>query len=91
METASGTGAFIIDDVTVSYVPALPIQTDIPSVKDVVTEFPVGAAITGAEILAEHGQLLTKHFNSVTPGQRAQVGRHRADREHVHLRRRPTR
>ncbi len=68
VETASTTGSFHIDDVAVSYVPALPIQTGIPSVKDVITEFPVGAAITGAEIVTEHGQLLSKHFDSVTPG-----------------------
>ncbi|MCO8270287.1 endo-1,4-beta-xylanase [Actinoplanes sp. TRM 88003] len=68
VETASSTESLYIDDVTASYVPALPIQTNIPSVQDVVTEFPVGAAITGAEIVTEHGQLLDKHFNSVTPG-----------------------
>ncbi|GAA4956011.1 endo-1,4-beta-xylanase [Actinoplanes utahensis] len=68
VETASTTGSFYLDDVTAGYVPALPVQTGIPSVKDVVTEFPVGAAITGAEIVAEHGRLLTKHFNSITPG-----------------------
>jgi endo-1,4-beta-xylanase len=68
VETASATGSFHIDDVTASYVPALPVQTDIPSVKDVITEFPVGAAITGAETVTEHGQLLTRHFDSVTPG-----------------------
>ena len=68
VETASTTGSLFLDDVTVSYVPALPIQTDIPSVRDVVTEFPVGAAVTGAEIIGEHGQLLSKHFSSITPG-----------------------
>ncbi|BCY07085.1 endo-1,4-beta-xylanase [Actinoplanes sp. L3-i22] len=68
VETASTTGSLYLDDVTASYVPALPIQTDIPAVKDVVTEFPVGAAITGAEITTEHGDLLARHFNSVTPG-----------------------
>jgi endo-1,4-beta-xylanase len=68
VETASTTGDLHVDDLTAAYVPALPVQTDIPSVKDVVTEFPVGAAITGAEIVTEHGQLLTKHFDSVTPG-----------------------
>jgi endo-1,4-beta-xylanase len=68
VETASTTGSLHIDDVTAGYVPALPVQTDIPAVKDVVTEFPVGAAITGAEIVTEHGQLLTRHFDSVTPG-----------------------
>ncbi len=68
VETASTTGALAIDDITISYTPALPIQTDIPSVREVVTEFPVGVAITGAEIVTEHGQLLARHFNSVTPG-----------------------
>ena len=68
VETSSTTGSFHLDDVTASYVPALPVQTDIPALKDVVTEFPVGAAITGAETVAEHGQLLTRHFTSVTPG-----------------------
>ncbi|MGK5682769.1 endo-1,4-beta-xylanase [Actinoplanes sp. URMC 104] len=68
VETSSTTGDLFIDDVAASYVPVLPIQTDIPSLKDVVDEFPVGAAITGAEILTEHGQLLGKHFASVTPG-----------------------
>ncbi|MFC4068521.1 endo-1,4-beta-xylanase [Actinoplanes subglobosus] len=68
VETASTTGDLYIDDVTASYVPALPIQTDIPAVKDVITEFPVGAAITGAETVTQHGQLLTRHFDSVTPG-----------------------
>nr|BFE72964.1 hypothetical protein GCM10020092_062650 [Actinoplanes digitatis] len=78
VETADTTGSFFVDDVTVSYVPALPIQTDIPRIRDVVTEFPVGAAITAAETLGVHGELLARHFTSVTPRQRAQVGRHRA-------------
>ncbi|WP_304523823.1 endo-1,4-beta-xylanase [Actinoplanes sp. DH11] len=68
VETAAGTGAFHIDDVTVSYVPSLPIQTDIPAVRDAVTSFPVGAAITGAETVTTHGDLLERHFDSVTPG-----------------------
>ncbi|MBU2668884.1 endo-1,4-beta-xylanase [Actinoplanes bogorensis] len=68
VETASTTGSFFLDDVSASYVPALPIQTDIPSVRDVVREFPVGAAITGAETVTQHGELLAKHFGSVTPG-----------------------
>ncbi|MFI5839300.1 endo-1,4-beta-xylanase [Catenuloplanes sp. NPDC051500] len=68
VETATGTGDLHLDDVTVSYLPETPIQTDIPSVRDVVTEFPVGAAITPAALLGEHGKLLTKHFDSVTPG-----------------------
>ncbi len=68
VETASTTGAFFLDDVTVSYVPATPIQTDIPRVRDVVTEFPVGVAITAVETLGLHGDLLARHFDTVTPG-----------------------
>ncbi|MDR7273740.1 endo-1,4-beta-xylanase [Catenuloplanes atrovinosus] len=68
VETANATGEFHVDDVTVTYVPATPIQEDIPSIKDVVTEFPVGAAITPVALIGEHGRLLTKHFDSVTPG-----------------------
>jgi endo-1,4-beta-xylanase len=68
VETANTTGSFFVDDVVVSYVPALPIQTDIPRIRDVVTEFPVGAAITAAETLGVHGELLARHFTSVTPG-----------------------
>ncbi|AGZ41807.1 endo-1,4-beta-xylanase [Actinoplanes friuliensis] len=62
------TASFHVDDFVVSYVPALPIQTDIPRIRDVVTEFPVGAAITAAETLGVHGELLARHFTSVTPG-----------------------
>lgn len=68
VETANTTGSFFVDDVAVSYVPALPIQTGIPRIRDVVTEFPVGAAITAAETLGVHGELLARHFTSVTPG-----------------------
>jgi endo-1,4-beta-xylanase len=68
LETANTTGSFFVDDVVVSYLPAVPIQTDIPAVRDVVTEFPVGAAITAAETVGVHGQLLARHVNSVTPG-----------------------
>lgn len=68
VETAATTGGFLVDDVTVSYVPPTPIQTDIPRVRDVVTEFPVGVAITAAETLGVHGELLARHFDTVTPG-----------------------
>jgi endo-1,4-beta-xylanase len=69
VETASGTASLHIDDFTLSYVPATPIQTDIPSVKDVLADhFPIGAAISVPQTLGEHARLLSKHFNSVTPG-----------------------
>jgi len=69
VETASGTASLHIDDFTMSYEPALPIQTDIPSVKTVLANhFPIGAAISRPQIIGQHAQLLAKHFNSVTPG-----------------------
>lgn len=69
VETATGTPAFHIDDFTMSYVPATPIQTDLPSVKTVLADsFPIGAAISRPQIIGQHAQLLSKHFNSVTPG-----------------------
>lgn len=69
VESAGATGDFYLDDFTLSYVPPTPIQDDIPSLKEVFADdFPIGAAIGRAEILGEHGRLLAKHFNSVTPG-----------------------
>jgi endo-1,4-beta-xylanase len=68
VETASVRDAFFIDDAVVSYVPDPPIQTDIPSLRDAVTGFPVGAAVGPAELYGSHGDLLLKHFESLTPG-----------------------
>lgn len=69
VETGSGTASLHVDDFTMSYVPLPPIQTDIPAVKTVLAEyFPIGAAISPATIIGNHAQLLTRHFNSVTPG-----------------------
>jgi len=69
VETASGTASFHIDDFTLSYLPTTPIQTDIPSVRDVLAgEFPIGAAVARAQLIGTHAQLLTRHFNSVTAG-----------------------
>jgi endo-1,4-beta-xylanase len=69
VETASGTPSLHIDDFTMSYVPATPIQTNIPSLKTVLAgDFPVGAAIGLPQTLGERARLLTKHFSQVTPG-----------------------
>ncbi|WP_246158029.1 endo-1,4-beta-xylanase [Catellatospora sichuanensis] len=69
VETVSGTASFHIDDFSLSYLPASPIQTDIPSLKSVfANDFPIGAAVGRPQLLAERGQLLAKHFNSVTAG-----------------------
>ncbi|MBB5802886.1 endo-1,4-beta-xylanase [Saccharothrix ecbatanensis] len=69
VEAASETASLHIDDFSMSYTPLPPIQTHIPSVKDVLADhFTVGAAVENAQILNNHGQLLAKHFNSITPG-----------------------
>ncbi|GAA2041723.1 endo-1,4-beta-xylanase [Polymorphospora rubra] len=68
VETASGTAAFHIDDFLLTAEPSLPIQTDIPPVKDVVDEFPIGAAVGPAQLIGNHAQLLRRHFNSVVAG-----------------------
>ncbi|HYN93965.1 MAG TPA: endo-1,4-beta-xylanase [Pilimelia sp.] len=69
VETVSGTSAIHIDDFTMSYVPATPIQTNIPAVKAVLAPyFPIGTAISPTTIIGQHAQLLNRHFSSVTPG-----------------------
>lgn len=67
-ESATGTPSFFIDDVTVTRVPSLPIEHDIPALKDVMAgDFAIGAAIAPLQIGGAHGELLRRHFNSVTP------------------------
>lgn len=67
VETASGTASFYIDEFVLEHLPPNPIQTDIPSVKDVLADyFPVGAAISPQETVGQHGQLTLKHFSSIT-------------------------
>jgi endo-1,4-beta-xylanase len=69
VETASGTPSFHIDDFTMSFVPATPIQTDIPSLKTALAaDFPIGAAVALPQTLGERARLLTRHFSQVTPG-----------------------
>ena len=69
VESASGTFGFFIDDLSISYIPTLPVQTTIPSLKYVyASDWLVGAAVAPAETLGDHGTLLAKHFNSVTTG-----------------------
>ncbi|WP_405010067.1 endo-1,4-beta-xylanase [Kitasatospora sp. NBC_01539] len=69
VETASGTPSFHIDDFTLTHLPAVPVQQDIPSLKDVLAaDFTVGAAVLPAEVTGDHGTLVKKHFGSVTPG-----------------------
>ncbi|MBW3627752.1 MAG: hypothetical protein KY464_00515, partial [Gemmatimonadetes bacterium] len=65
VESTSPTASFHIDDFSMSHTPLPPIQTDIPSVKDVLADhFTVGAAVENPQFLGNHGQLLARHFNS---------------------------
>ncbi|WP_377271388.1 endo-1,4-beta-xylanase [Peterkaempfera sp. SMS 1(5)a] len=69
VESVSGTPSFLIDDFAMTHLPGVPVQQDIPSLKDVLApDFTVGAAVTPAEITGDHADLLAKHFGSVTPG-----------------------
>lgn len=68
IETANAYPSFYLDDFTMTYVPATPIESGIPNVKDVYDQFPMGAAISRASLLGERGKLLAKHFNSITAG-----------------------
>jgi len=69
VESDSATASFYIDDFSLVRQAETPIQTDIPPLQDVLADhFPIGAAIERQQIIGRHGQLLTRHFNSVTPG-----------------------
>ncbi|HUH62811.1 MAG TPA: endo-1,4-beta-xylanase [Terracidiphilus sp.] len=61
--------SFYIDDFQLTYVPPPTIQTDIPSIfKTYEDFFPIGAAVDTTDLSGAHAQLLTMHFNSMTPG-----------------------
>ncbi len=70
VESASSLASFYIDDVQITYVPPQTIEPDIPSVYQTLSDFfPVGAGGVGSlEISGVHGDLLKKHFNSITSG-----------------------
>ena len=68
---SSGTDlvSFYVDDVQISYVPPATIQTNIPSIyKTLSSYFTVGAAVDITDLSGPHSQLLTTHFDSITPG-----------------------
>jgi endo-1,4-beta-xylanase len=61
--------SFYIDDFQLTYVAPPAIQTNIPSIYKTLSQyFPVGAEIDTTDLSGPHAQLLTKHFNSMTPG-----------------------
>ncbi|MCG5214099.1 endo-1,4-beta-xylanase [Streptosporangium soli] len=67
VESGTGTFPFLLDDFALSYIEPKPIQTDIPDAADGLP-FELGTAVERAATLGEHGELLLKHFSSMTPG-----------------------
>lgn len=67
VESEAGTFPFYLDDFTLSYVEPKPIQTDIPALQDAVP-FTMGAAVSRAQTIGVHSELLLKHFGGITPG-----------------------
>ena len=68
-ESASDLSSFYLDDFSLTFQRPIPIQTDIPSLRDVFAgDFPVGTAIGRADLVGVHTELLLKHFNQFTPG-----------------------
>jgi endo-1,4-beta-xylanase len=61
--------SFYLDDFQLSYVAPPVIQTNIPSIYRTLSEFfPVGAEVDTTDLSGPHAQLLTRHFDSMTPG-----------------------
>jgi endo-1,4-beta-xylanase len=60
--------SFYIGDFQLSYVPPPTIQTNIPSIYQSYSNFfPIGAAVDTTDLSGPHAQLLTMHFDSMTP------------------------
>lgn len=60
---------FYMTDFQLTYVPPPTIQTNIPSIyKTYADYFPIGAAVDTTDLSGPHEQLLTMHYNSMTPG-----------------------
>ncbi|GGH46922.1 beta-xylanase [Paenibacillus silvae] len=66
-EDAVDTLSFYVDDVKIEEAGELAIETDIASLQDLYqNEFPIGAAVYRWQLEGAYGQLLSKHFNSLT-------------------------
>jgi endo-1,4-beta-xylanase len=67
VETAGGTADFYVDDFSMSYVPTLPPQLDLPSLAEAyAADWLTGAAVALPQIQGDRGALLTRHFSSIT-------------------------
>jgi endo-1,4-beta-xylanase len=67
VESDSATASYYIDDFTAVYQRPLPIQTDIPALKDVLP-FTIGTAMDRTETVGVLSELVLRHYESVTPG-----------------------
>ena len=77
--------SFYIDDFQLTYVPPPTIQTEIPSIyKTFPSYFPIGAAIDTTDLSGPHAQLLTMHFDSMTPGNDMKWSSVEATQRHLH-------
>lgn len=65
-ETVIGTASFLVDDIALSDASAVPVQTDIPSIKDEVP-WPMGVAVDQRETSGPGETLVAKHYNQITP------------------------
>ncbi|WP_440111507.1 endo-1,4-beta-xylanase [Paenibacillus sp. QZ-Y1] len=66
-EDTVDTLSFYVDDVTVAEAGELMIEEDIPSLEELYEgDFPIGAAAYRWQLEGAYGQLLSKHFNSLT-------------------------
>jgi endo-1,4-beta-xylanase len=69
VESDSGTQDFYIDDFTLTFIPPVQIEQNIPSVfQTYANYFPIGTAVDASDLAGPHSQLLIKHFNSITSG-----------------------
>ncbi|MEK5464112.1 endo-1,4-beta-xylanase [Paenibacillus sp. FSL R7-0210] len=66
-EDTVDTLSFYVDDVTAQPATELSIEQDIPSLKDIYADdFAIGAAAYSWQMEGVYGELLKKHFNSIT-------------------------
>ncbi|MFD2765389.1 endo-1,4-beta-xylanase [Micromonospora eburnea] len=64
-DVAGNTSDFLVDDIVVR-VPEPPVIEDLTGIHQT-TDFPVGVAIDSRETVGGAAQLLTRHFNQITP------------------------
>jgi endo-1,4-beta-xylanase len=66
-ESNTDLSSFYMDDFQMTFLPPVPIQTDIPRLRDGL-DLPVGAAVSRTDTVGVHSELLARHFDQVTPG-----------------------